>query len=53
MSVQNRIGSAAAPDWLKKIWNGARQRELDTLTRSDVDAEIDAHRRTHDPSRQR
>jgi len=46
LSVQDYLESvAAAPKWLREAWSGARQRGLDKLTKSDIDAEIAAHRR--------
>jgi hypothetical protein len=46
MSVQDFIRTAAPPpDWHEKAWAGAKRRGLDTLTRTEIDAEITAHRR--------
>ena len=51
MSVQDFIRTTAPPpDWLQKAWTGAKRRGLDTLTRAEIDAEITAHRRNHDPA---
>jgi hypothetical protein len=47
MSVQDFIRTAAPPpDWLQKVWTGAKRRGLDELSREDIDAEIAAHRRS-------
>src|SRR5258707_11215169 len=45
MSVQDFIRTAPPPDWLQKVWAGAKQRGLDVLTPDDANAEIAAHRR--------
>lgn len=46
MSVQDFIRTAAPPpDWLEKAWAGAKKRGLDKLSASDIDGEIEAHRR--------
>lgn len=45
LSVQDFIRMAAPPpDWLEKAWSGAKRRGLESLTLTDIDAEIDAHR---------
>ncbi|MGH7153763.1 MAG: type II toxin-antitoxin system Phd/YefM family antitoxin [Acetobacteraceae bacterium] len=50
MSVQDFIRTAAPPpDWLSKAWAGARRRGLDAMPMTEIDAEIDAHRRENDP----
>ena len=47
MSVQDVIRVAPPPpDWLQKAWTGARQRGLVALAREEIEAEIDAHRRS-------
>jgi prevent-host-death family protein len=46
LSVQDFIRMAAPPpDWLQKAWSGAKRRGLQALTLTDINAEIDAHRR--------
>jgi Antitoxin Phd_YefM, type II toxin-antitoxin system len=50
MSVQDFIRTVAPPpDWLDKAWSGAKRRGLDTLTPTDIEAEIVAHRHKPDP----
>ena len=50
MSVQDFIRTAAPPsDWLEKAWTGAKRRGLDTLSRTEIDAEITSHPRKPDP----
>jgi Antitoxin Phd_YefM, type II toxin-antitoxin system len=50
MSVQDFIRTVAPPpDWLEKAWTGAKRRGLDSLTPTELDAEIGAHRRKSDP----
>jgi prevent-host-death family protein len=46
LSVQDFIRMAAPPpDWLQKAWSGAKRRGLEALTLTDINVEIDAHRR--------
>lgn len=46
LSVQDYLESvAAAPDWLRKAWAGAKKRGLDQLTTEEIDAEVGAFRR--------
>jgi PHD/YefM family antitoxin component YafN of YafNO toxin-antitoxin module len=45
LSVQDYLESvAAAPDWLRQAWAGAKKRGLDKLTMDEIDAEVDAFR---------
>jgi hypothetical protein len=51
ISVQDFTRIAAPPpDWRQKTWSGAKRRGLDSLTRTDIDAEVAAHRRKKNPS---
>lgn len=45
LSVQDYLAHvAAAPDWLREAWAGAKRRGLEKLTMDEIDAEIDAYR---------
>jgi hypothetical protein len=45
LSVQDFVRSVAPPpDWLQKVWAGAKRRGLEALTLDDMDAEIATHR---------
>lgn len=39
--------AAATPEWLKKAWDGARERGLEAITAEEIDAEIAEHRKQH------
>ena len=46
MSIRDFIRTAAPPpDWLEKVWGGAKRRGLDKLTSAEIDAEIATYRR--------
>ena len=47
MRVQDFVRTVAPPPgWLQKAWAGAKRRGFDALTPVDIDAEINAHRRS-------
>jgi hypothetical protein len=51
MSVQDFIRTVApTPDWLDKVWTGAKQRGLDKLIPAEIDAEITLYRHKDDPA---
>ena len=46
MSIEDFIRTIAPPpEWLRKIWAGAKERGVDRMTMEEIDAEIAAVRR--------
>ncbi len=46
LSVKDYLENvAAAPDWLRKAWAGAKRKGLDKLTMEEINAEIGQYRR--------
>lgn len=46
LGVQDYLESvAAAPDWLRQAWAGAKKRGLDRLTMEEIDGEVSAYRK--------
>jgi hypothetical protein len=46
------VSSASVPEWLQESWDSAKQRELDSLSMSEIEAEIDAARKARRDRRQ-
>jgi hypothetical protein len=40
------LPSASAPDWLQQSWQSAKRAGLDRLSSEEIDAEVDAARKT-------
>ena len=45
LSARDFLRAVPPPAWLRKAWDGARQRGIDRLTEEEINAEIDAYRK--------
>jgi hypothetical protein len=50
--IIHTVSSTSVPEWLQKSWDSAKERDLDTLSMAEIEAEIASARKARRDRRQ-